>query len=214
MLDFNLRSLFIRIVAVVVAFPLHEAAHAFASYLLGDPTARRMGRLTINPLAHVDPIGLFSLIFLGFGWGKPVPVNPRYYKDAKTGMIWTAFAGPCMNFVLAFVCVFLYMLLQKISFSFCMTTIGSLLLDIFAQTAYISLGLGVFNCIPIPPLDGSKVLLSFLPEEQYFKFIENGKWMTFILIALIYTGVLSTPLIRLESQIIGIFSSFVTSLLF
>lgn len=214
MLSFNIRSFLIRIIAIILAFSLHEAAHAYASYIFGDPTARRMGRLTINPLAHIDPVGLLCLIVVGFGWGKPVPVNPRYYKDAKTGMIWTAFAGPLMNFVLAFVCVFLFMLLQKVSLSFCATNVGNFLLDVMGQTAYISVGLGIFNCIPIPPLDGSKILFSFLPEEKYFKYIENSRYAALILIGLIYTGALNQPLIALQSKMIQLFSTIATNILF
>lgn len=214
MFDLSLHGMMIRIIAVTIAFSLHEAAHAFASYLLGDPTARRMGRLTLNPLAHIDPVGLMCLIFFGFGWGKPVPVNAGYYKDAKTGMIWTSFAGPLMNFVLSFVCIFLYVLLFKISFAFCMTTIGGILIEILAQTAIISAGLGIFNCIPVPPLDGSKILLSFLPDDQYFRSIESSPILGIVFIVLIVSGVLNQPLAMMQSTLIGFFSNIANMILF
>lgn len=214
MFSFDLRSMAIRIIAVTIAFSLHEAAHAFASYLLGDSTARRMGRLTLNPLAHIDPVGLFCLILFGFGWGKPVMIDPRNYKDAKTGMIWSAFAGPLMNFVLSFVCIFVYVLLFRISFTFCVSTIGSILTDILSQTAVISAGLGIFNCIPIPPLDGSKILLSFLPDDQYFRSIESSPMIGLVFILIIWSGILNQPLGNLQMTMINFFANIANMIIF
>ena len=182
--------------------------------MLGDPTARQMGRLTLNPLAHVDPAGLFCLIFFGFGWGRPVPINPRYYKDPKGGMVWTAFAGPLMNFILSFVCIFIYYLLFKISISFCYSVVGSYILDVLAATAYISAGLGIFNCIPIPPLDGSKVLFAFLPDDNYFKSIEGSPLLSILFMAILFSGIISSPITQLETSMIQIFSNIVMGILF
>ena len=210
----SIRSIAIRVIAVLLAFTIHEASHALASYILGDYTIRTRGRLTLNPMAHIDPIGLLCLLVFGFGWGKPVQVDPRYYKDQKGGMVWTAFAGPFSNFVLAFICIFLYYLIYRISFTFAYSTIGTFICDTLAQTAYISVGLGIFNCIPIPPLDGSKILLAFLPDDTYFRTIEGSPITSIIFMALLFSGIISSPILTLETNMITLFSNIIGGILF
>lgn len=210
---YNIRSFAIRLIAILVAFSLHEMAHAVASYWLGDRSQRYYGRMTFNPLAHIDWVGLLCLLAFGFGWGKPVSVDPRNYKDPKSGMVWTAFAGPFINFVLSFVCVFLFYFVYKFVPFFAHSSIGDFFMDIFAQTAYISAGLGIFNCIPIPPLDGSKILFSVLPDEQYFKAISGSQIFSFLFIILFVSGVFTQPIITLEGNLIELFTNICTTVL-
>lgn len=184
---------------------IHEVAHGLVSYWMGDPTAKMEGRLSLNPFKHVDWAGLVCLLFFGFGWAKPVPIDSRYYKDAKTGIIWTSFAGPVANFLLSFICVFIYYALYKFAPQFMFTSTGDFLSSVLSYTGLISTGFGIFNLIPIPPLDGSKVVFSFLPDDKYYKFIEGAPWMNFLFIALIFTGILNMPLGMLRAQMIQFF---------
>ena len=184
---------------------IHEVAHGVVSYWMGDPTAKMEGRLSLNPFKHVDWAGLVCLLFFGFGWAKPVPIDSRYYKDAKTGIIWTSFAGPVANFLLSFICVFIYYALYKIAPQFMFTSTGDFISSVLSYTGLISTGFGIFNLIPIPPLDGSKVVFSFLPDDKYYKFIEGAPWMNFLFIALIFTGILNMPLGMLRAQMIQFF---------
>ena len=184
---------------------IHEVAHGLVSYWMGDPTAKLEGRLSLNPFKHIDWAGLVCLLFFGFGWAKPVPIDSRYYKDAKTGIIWTSFAGPVANFLLSFICVFLFYALYKFAPQFIFTAAGNFISSVLSYTWLISTGFGIFNLIPIPPLDGSKVVFSFLPDDKYYKFIEGAPWMNFLFIALIFTGVLNSPLGMLRAQMISFF---------
>ncbi|WP_254879964.1 site-2 protease family protein [Holdemanella biformis] len=184
---------------------IHEVAHGLVSYWMGDPTAKLEGRLSLNPFKHIDWAGLVCLLFFGFGWAKPVPIDSRYYKDAKTGIIWTSFAGPVANFLLSFICVFLFYALYKFAPQFIFTAAGNFISSVLSYTGLISTGFGIFNLIPIPPLDGSKVVFSFLPDDKYYKFIEGAPWMNFLFIALIFTGVLNSPLGMLRAQMISFF---------
>lgn len=184
---------------------IHEVAHGLVSYWMGDPTAKLEGRLSLNPFKHIDWAGLVCLLFFGFGWAKPVPIDSRYYKDAKTGIIWTSFAGPVANFLLSFICVFLFYALYKFAPQFIFTAAGNFISSVLSYTGLISTGFGIFNLIPIPPLDGSKVVFSFLPDDKYYKFIEGAPWMNFLFIALIFTGILNSPLGMLRAQMISFF---------
>ena len=184
---------------------IHEVAHGLVSYWMGDPTAKLEGRLSLNPFKHIDWAGLVCLLFFGFGWAKPVPIDSRYYKDSKTGIIWTSFAGPVANFLLSFICVFLFYALYKFAPQFIFTAAGNFISSVLSYTGLISTGFGIFNLIPIPPLDGSKVVFSFLPDDKYYKFIEGAPWMNFLFIALIFTGVLNSPLGMLRAQMISFF---------
>jgi len=169
--------------AVLIAICFHEFAHGFVSYKLGDPSPRRSGRLSLNPLHHLDPIGTFALIFFGFGWAKPVMVDPRYYEDKKSGMVKVALAGPMMNFCIAFLCLLIFTTQVKFDFYF-----GDYIATLLVVTAQINIGLGVFNLIPVPPLDGSKVLGAILPEDKYFSYMRYEMYGQFIIILLLYMG--------------------------
>ena len=202
---FNISNIIYLAIGVILSMSIHEVAHGLVSYWMGDPTAKLEGRLSLNPFKHIDWAGLVCLLFFGFGWAKPVPIDSRYYKDAKTGIIWTSFAGPVANFLLSFICVFLFYALYKFAPQFIFTAAGNFISSVLSYTGLISTGFGIFNLIPIPPLDGSKGVFSFLPDDKYYKFIEGAPWMNFLFIALIFTGVLNSPLGMLRAQMISFF---------
>ena len=202
---FSISDIIYLAIGVILSMSIHEVAHGLVSYWMGDPTAKLEGRLSLNPFKHIDWAGLVCLLFFGFGWAKPVPIDSRYYKDAKTGIIWTSFAGPVANFLLSFICVFLFYALYKFAPQFIFTAAGNFVSSVLSYTGLISTGFGIFNLIPIPPLDGSKVVFSFLPDDKYYKFIEGAPWMNFLFIALIFTGVLNSPLGMIRTQMISFF---------
>lgn len=202
---FNISNIIYLAIGVILSMSIHEVAHGLVSYWMGDPTAKLEGRLSLNPFKHIDWAGLVCLLFFGFGWAKPVPIDSRYYKDAKTGIIWTSFAGPVANFLLSFICVFLFYALYKFAPQFIFTAAGNFISSVLSYTGLISTGFGIFNLIPIPPLDGSKVVFSFLPDDKYYKFIEGAPWMNFLFIALIFIGVLNSPLGMIRTQMISFF---------
>ncbi len=179
--------------AVLIAISMHEFAHGYVSYKLGDPTPEQSGRLTLNPLAHLDPLGALALLVFKFGWAKPVGVNPYYYKNKKKGMVMVSLAGPIMNFTLAFLSIAIMGIILKTTGGY----VGNFVFYIFNFLNYlfiINIGLGVFNLIPVPPLDGSKVLGAVLPTDKYFKYMKYEKYGMGILLALLYFNVLSLPL--------------------
>jgi len=190
--------------AVAIALSVHEFAHAFVSYKLGDISQKQRGRLTLNPLKHLDPFGTLSLIFFGFGWAKPVQVDPYFYRNKKDGMIWTAMAGPLMNFIVGFLMVILYMLFIRFGLLY-KNEFTYYLFQVIGTTASINIGLGIFNLIPIPPLDGSKILMGILKEETYFKLMQYEMYLSFIMIFLLMSGVLDGPLIHAREAILDVF---------
>ena len=210
---FNIQNILYSAIGVILALSIHEVAHGLVSYWMGDPTAKLEGRLSLNPFKHIDWIGLICLLFCGFGWAKPVPIDSRYYKDQKTGIIWTSFAGPVANFLLSFVCVFLFYALYKFVPSMMISSFGNIVLNCLQYTAIISTGFGIFNLIPIPPLDGSKIIFSFLPDQQYYKIINGTPWMNILFIALIFSGALNYPLGMVRSEIIQFFEMIVKMIL-
>lgn len=185
-----LLTLILTIPGLLIAITFHEFAHALAADKLGDDTPRSQGRLTLNPLAHLDPIGSVMLLFAGFGWGKPVVVNPRNYTRKmsmeKADAI-VSFAGPLMNIILAFVFSCIYFAISKFAGeNFTESTIGSIIMLLLPIIVTINVGLGVFNLIPLPPLDGSKVIMPFLPSKAKTFFINNEQifYIIFLIIAL------------------------------
>ncbi len=186
--------LLIRLVAVLLAICVHEMAHGFAAYKLGDPTAKYDGRLSLNPLKHIDPIGALCMFFFGFGWAKPVSINPNYFKKLKRDTAITALAGPISNFLMAYIAVILFLYVCPL--------VGNLYLRQFIYTLiFINIGLGVFNLIPIPPLDGSKVFLSLLPRRIYFEIMRYEQFGFLILIAALWLDVLD-PILSFFNQTI------------
>lgn len=184
--------LLIRVAAAVPSLAIHETCHGLAAYKLGDDTAKRMGRLSLNPIRHIDPMGFLLLVVAGFGWAKPVPVDPRNFKRPKQGMALTALAGPLSNFVLALFSAALLSLLYHLGSG--ATEAGFWAMGAVAVLMWLNIGLGVFNLFPIPPLDGSKVLFSFLPNRIYALILHYERYVMFLLFALVFLGVLDTPL--------------------
>ena len=199
----DLDTLIYVVPAIIITVTLHELAHGWVSYKFGDPTPKLDGRLSLNPLHHLDPIGTIALLLVGFGWAKPVHIDPRYYKAAKTGIVWTAFAGPLMNFIIAFVAIFLFNLLLKLPVSIfsseIMTRIFIYLIYLMQYTALISLGQAIFNLIPLPPLDGSKILYGVLPDSVYFNIMKYENWLSLILFLVLFSGVLNGPLVSIRT---------------
>ena len=197
--DFSyLLSILLGVIPSLLCITLHELAHGYTAYLLGDDTAKRAGRLTLNPLKHLDPIGLLMLLIFRFGWAKPVPVNMFRFKHPKRGMAGTALAGPACNLLITVVFLFLYgALLVPLSGS----QAGKVLLQGIELTAYISLGFCIFNLIVIPPLDGSKVLFSLLPDALYWKLMRYERYGSLLLLLLVWTGLLGKPLGKLITMV-------------
>ena len=186
-LDFgSLLSMVTRLAAVLLCLTVHETCHGLAAYALGDPTARREHRLSLNPLRHIDWFGLLMMFVAGFGWAKPVPVNPNYFKKPKQGMALTALAGPVSNFLLAL----LTLLAARI---FCdvaaYSEANQRILDFLLMVALLSIGLGLFNLLPIPPLDGSKVLFAVLPDGTYNQLMRYERYGMLLLFALVFFDV-------------------------
>ncbi len=178
--------------ACLICLTVHELAHGLAAYRLGDPTAKLNGRLTLNPLSHIDWIGLFLLMAAGVGWAKPVPVDPRYFKKPKQGMALTALAGPVSNFLLAL----LLLLIARGEFLRAVTTgsFSGTWFSFLVDTASLSVGLGLFNLVPIPPLDGSKVLAVLLPDRAYNWLMRYERFGMLVLLVVISVGVGSNAL--------------------
>ena len=196
-------SLILSIPAVLLAITVHEFGHAFAAYKLGDDTPLRQGRLSMNPLDHVDPLGLAMLLFAHIGWGKPVQVDPRNYNRDISGekaFAIVAFAGPLMNFITAIIFALIYCAMYKfVKISFLVSNIGIIIITIIASIVTMNIGLGVFNLIPLPPLDGSKIFLPVLPHNAKFWFIQHEQMFYFIFLIIWITGIAG----RLISPIIG-----------
>ena len=176
----------IRALVALVAIPFHECGHALAAWLLGDDTAKRQGRLSLNPFAHFDLLGTLCMAFAGVGWAKPVSTDPRNFKNPKQGMALTALAGPASNFLLALVLLFAGRLVYDYALY---SAANQRLLTFLLTTAILSLGLGLFNLIPIPPLDGSKVLFSLLPDRAYNTMLRYERYGMLLLWAVVLLGV-------------------------
>lgn len=216
---------------ILVSLTVHEVMHGLVSYKLGDPTAMNYGRLTLNPIKHLDPFGTVCMLVFGFGWAKPVPINSGYYKNTRLGITLTALAGPLSNFTMAFIAVPFMLLIGSISgqietesinvsilaypmfygylaeytipFATKLACTAFIFFDFFVQ---MNIMLGIFNMLPIPPLDGSRILLVFLPQKAYYFVIRIEMYIKIGLLILLYTGVLSRPLSFLND---GIYEGFV-----
>ena len=197
----SLRNYMILIPAVLIALMFHELAHGLVAYWLGDDTAKRAGRLTLNPLDHLDPLGTLCMIFFGFGWAKPVPVNTSRFRHRKVGMALTALAGPLANFLLSFVLIFIALLMQTLSPG---NQILLALSRFFIQTGQLSVCLGVFNLIPIPPLDGSRVLQVLLPNKIYYKLYRYEAYFQIGLIVLLFLGAFNNLLYTLQVDMLSL----------
>lgn len=186
-LDFGtLRDAAVQLLAVLFCLTVHETCHGLAALALGDPTAKRQHRLSLNPLRHIDWFGLLMMLVAGFGWARPVPVNPNYFKKPRQGMALTALAGPASNLLLAL----LLLIPARLIYTYAHYSVfNQTALDFLTSTAALSIGLGLFNLIPIPPLDGSKVLAVLLPERAYRWLMRYERFGIFALWLLVALGV-------------------------
>lgn len=204
-------SFLLSIPVILVSFSLHEFAHGFVAYKLGDPTARSLGRLTMNPLKHIDPIGALLMLVFGIGYAKPVPINTRYFKNPKWGMAISALAGPLSNLILGFVAYILsFVLSTKINFmllSPAMFNFLIILCNLLFVMAYINVSLAVFNMIPIPPFDGSRILFAFLPTKIYFLVMKYERVIMFVLMAAIFFGAFGNIISYVVGAVLRLFDA-------
>ena len=195
-------SYILMLLAILTVISIHEFSHAGVATLLGDPTPRNEGRLTLNPLKHIDPIGLLLFVLIHFGWSKPVKVNATYFKDHKKGRLWVAAAGPLSNLIGAFLFGFLlkiFLLLPLSSSSF-----NIYLLSFLRYGVEFNIIFMLFNLLPIPPLDGSQLLFSFLSPSSYFKMLQYEKLLHMLLLLLLLMGVIPNLLMPLASLIVNL----------
>ena len=198
--EFDFWELLITIPAVLLALTFHEAAHGFVAYKLGDTTARDCGRLTLNPFRHIDPLGLLCMVLLRFGWAKPVPGDPRRFRHPRRDMALVAVAGPLINVLLSFVGVLFYYLL---ALYFPTSAFADAMGSFFVVTAVLSAGFAVFNLIPLPPLDGSRILGMLLPPKWAYYLMRYERYVQLALVLLLITGVLSAPLAAARGFLLG-----------
>lgn len=180
----NLQYYLTVIPAALIAITFHEMSHAYTAYLLGDPTAKSRGRLSLNPLSHLDPIGFICMVFFGFGWAKPVPIDPRYFKKPKLGMAITALAGPVSNFLMGFAAILIYIFVTLSQPGRVLAAMAAF----FRVFASLNVGLGVFNLLPVPPLDGSKIMFLFLPNRAVAWFYRYEGYIRLGLLLCLYLG--------------------------
>ncbi|MGI6029401.1 MAG: site-2 protease family protein [Candidatus Heteroscillospira sp.] len=202
----RLIDLLMPVVPAIICISVHELSHGLAAYLMGDDTARRQGRISLNPLRHIDPFGFIMLVVLGFGWAKPVNVDMRRFKNPKRGMALTALAGPLSNVLLCALLMPVYGVLMGAVWK---TDAGAgqtvlyYAVRLVSTTAYLSLSLAVFNLIPIPPLDGSKIVEAVLPQRIYWQIMRYERWGMILLFLAVWSGVFSKPLHIVTEGIFG-----------
>ena len=204
MFGFNLMEMVAGLPGLIMALALHEYAHARAAVAMGDFTPRMMGRLTLNPMAHIDPIGLLMLLVARFGWAKPVVINPHNFRDRKKGEILVALAGPGMNFLLAFlalgVMIFLtHTLRMEMSYG---------LRSVLWLIVVYNINFGIFNLIPLPPLDGSRILMTLLPYEMQYRYAALERYSMIIFIIFLATPILGYILLPIAQFMLTLFSGF------
>lgn len=193
----------IKALVLFTAVPVHECAHAWVAEKMGDDTGRKQGRITLNPFAHLTLWGSLMMILVGFGWGKPVMVDSRNFKNPKKGMVLTSLAGPASNFIMAFLSMIVYKVLAFLSFAKDSSTLD-MLATVFVYITLINISLAVFNFLPIPPLDGSKIFNAILPEKWYFTIMKYENFIFIAVIILIYSGLLDKPLDYLNNIAIDV----------
>lgn len=195
----------VRLIVVFTAMPIHEYAHGYVAYKLGDPTAKFQGRLTLNPIKHLDIVGSIAILLFGIGWAKPVEINPRNFKNPKLGMALSALAGPVSNIVLALISLIIYKLLFLLpAFGLGSDNLLYSLTQMFSIIVSVNISLAIFNLLPIPPLDGSRIATYFLPERLYFKIMQYEQMIFIGLILLMSTPILNGPLNFLNRMVFNL----------
>ena len=193
---------------IIIGLSFHEFAHAFVAYRCGDPTPKLQNRVTINPAAHIDPIGFIALLFIGFGWGKPVMINPNNFRKPRRDELLVALAGVTLNLILAFLFMVLLWLLYKYAIGFMLSDLGMILQDILISIIFINIVLMVFNLLPIPPLDGFNVITQIFNlrnTEFYYRVYDKGFVILMVLILFNITGRILTPAVSwVYSTLMGI----------
>lgn len=213
---FNMNALtemLARFFVLFSAITVHEYAHGFVSYKLGDPTAKYSGRLTFNPISHLDPIGAVCMTLFGFGWAKPVPINPMYYRNRKRDTAIVSLAGPVANVTLAFLSTILFSLYICFLAPHIWHPVSSFLTEIFIQLAVVNISFAVFNLIPFPPLDGSKILGALLPHDKYMYLLQYERFGFPILVILSVTGLLGKVLSVFINPLYGMWLSLLNGLI-
>ncbi len=190
----NLPQYIARIIVLLVSIPVHESAHAWASLKLGDPTAKNLGRLSLNPMRHFDLMGGLCMVFIGIGWAKPVPIDPRYYKNPKAGMAISSAAGPISNIIMAFIAMILYKTALYAYYASNGATALYYVSLLLMYMVYINVALGIFNLMPVPPFDGSRIFGFFLPDKIYWGIMKYERYIFIGVLALLFFGVLDVPL--------------------
>ena len=193
----------IKALVLFTAVPVHECAHAWVAEKMGDDTGRKQGRITLNPFAHLTLWGSLMMILVGFGWGKPVMVDSRNFKNPKKGMVLTSLAGPASNFIMAFLSMIVYKVLAFLSYAKDSSTLD-MMATVFVYITLINISLAVFNFLPIPPLDGSKIFNAILPDKWYFTIMKYENFIFIALIILVYSGLLDAPLSFLQNKVIDV----------
>lgn len=199
---------------VFCTLPVHEYAHALVATKLGDRTPRLQGRLTLNPMAHISPIGALMILLVGFGYAKPVSVNPRNFKNPKKGMALVAVAGPVSNMLMGFIAEFFAILCLKFSVNSGESFLLWAVYMFFNYAAIVNIQLAVFNFLPIPPLDGSRILQLLIPSKYYYKFLQYERYIILVVFALLFMGVLTVPLSYITSFFYNIFQKLFYLILF
>ncbi len=201
-------TIILRIPVLLIVITIHEFAHARMAYHFGDATAEKHGRMNLNPINHLDPIGSLMILLVGFGWAKPVPINPINFNRYRSGLRWVSFAGPLSNLILGFVAMLLFAFMLNAG----LIGFGGLLYNFMEQLIMINVYLAIFNLFPIPPLDGSKILMSFLSDANLELYNQIERYAPLILLALIFTGVFRMILFPVASAVF-VFYSWIISLI-
>ena len=213
LISYGIADILARFIILFLAITVHEFAHGMAAYKLGDPTAKYEGRLTLNPLSHMDPIGAVCMVLFRFGWAKPVPINPMYFRDRKRDTAITAAAGPLSNILMAFISAVLiapFMILIKPNFS---NVITYFIEKLLYECAYLNIYFAAFNLIPFPPLDGSKILGAFLSQENYMQLLQYERFAYPLLIIFMISGLLSRVLSIIITPLISLWTMFANGLI-